>query len=66
MPVSKDGRYKISDMLEILTKVKEEKGDLPVYYASDYDWVMALSSFDVREGPAHWDGEPDEPYIYFG
>jgi hypothetical protein len=59
-------KYRVSDMLKILNKVLEEHGDIPVVYASDYDWVMPLGSHDVPSEPYNWDHEPKEKYLYFG
>jgi len=59
-------KYKISDMLKILKEVQEQHGNLPVYYASDYDWIMPLGSFKVPKEKTHWENEPDYKFLYFG
>jgi len=53
----------ISELQEKLEALKQEHGDLPVYYVSDYDWVMPLR-FCRKEEDRGWDNEPGkEPYI---
>ena len=65
MPKEKYPIYKLSDVIRIAQAALEEHGDLPVYYISDYDWVMPLRSNGPKK-QAGWDNEPKGKYFGLG
>lgn len=61
--------YFASEMIKILEQTIANRGDLPVYFVSEYDWGAALRSYETvpDQNEGGWDGTPqDKPYLYFG
>ena len=56
---------KISKLIAKLQTMKDKHGDLDVYYASDYDYVVRLTKLEVATAEqCRWDGAPEKKTLY--
>ena len=56
----------VSGLIKKLQKLeKKGRGEDPVYYISDYDWVLPIRMIQVVKRPAGWENEPIpfQPYV---
>ena len=57
----------IDQLIEKLNFIKlQHGGDIPVYYISDYDWVLPIGDAFLQEEAGNWDNEPDGWYVGLG
>ena len=54
--------FSASELVKRLQEIILKKGDLLVYYASNYDWIISISFASVKED-AGYDDEPEGKYI---